>query len=125
MTLFHAVALVDHQSAEVLQFGEGQVIEGKVHAHLHQTRQHGSTVRSEHEFFGHVCDALEGIPEVLIAGGHTALADFRHYVDKHRPAMAARIVGYDVVDHPSQGELLALARKKFNAIDRMKGIALP
>ena len=125
MSLFHAVALVDHQSAEVIQFGEGHVIEGKVHSRLHQTRQHGSAVRSEHEFFGAVCDALDGIAEVLIAGGHTSLSDFRHYVDKHRPATAARIVGYDVVDHPSDAQLVALARKHFARIDNMKGVTLP
>jgi stalled ribosome rescue protein Dom34 len=122
MSLYHAVALVDHQSAKVFQFGEGQVTEDKVHTHLHQTRQHGSTVRSEHEFFGEVCDALEGIAEVLIAGGHTSLSDFRHYVDKHRPAIAAHIVAYDVVDQPSDAQLVALARKHFVKIDNMKGM---
>ena len=124
MSLFHAVALVDHQSAKVFQFGQGQVTEDKMHSILHQTRQHGSAVRSEHEFFGEVCDALEGIPEVLIAGGHTSLADFRHYVEKHRPPIAAHIVAYDVVDQPSDAQLVALARKHFVKIDNMKGIAL-
>jgi hypothetical protein len=125
MSLFHAVAFVDHQSAQVLQFGSDQVVERKVHEHLHFTRQHNSGVRSEHEFFGAVCDAFDGIAEVLVTGGHTGLADFRHYVEKHRPLTAARIVGYEVVDHPTENQLVALARKHFVKYDQMVGTRVP
>jgi hypothetical protein len=125
MNLFHAVAFVDHQSAKVLQFASEHVVPHKVHEHLKFTRQHGSGVRTEHEFFGEVCDALGGIAEVLVTGGHVGLADFKHYVDKHRPQTAQRITGYEVVDHPSDNELVALARKHFVKYDKMAGIRLP
>jgi hypothetical protein len=125
MNLFRAVAFVDHQSAEILQFGSEHVEQSKVHEHLKFTRQHHSSVRTEHEFFGHVCDALDGVAEVLITGGHTGLADFRHYVDKHRPQTAARIVGFEVVDHPTQNQLVALARKRFVKHDQFTGIRVP
>jgi len=125
MSLFHAVAFVDHQSAQVLQFGSEQVVERKVHEHRHLTRRHHSGVRSEHEFFGEVCAALDGIAEVLVTGGHTGLADFRHYVDKHSPQTAARIVGYEVVDHPTENQLVALARKHFVKYDQMVGTRVP
>ena len=39
---------------------------------------------------------MEGIAEVLVAGSHTAQADFRHYVEKHRPEVAQRIVGWEI-----------------------------
>jgi hypothetical protein len=125
MSLFHAVAFVDHQSAEILQFASGQVVERKVHERLKFTRQHGSSVRTEHEFFGRVCDALDGIAEVLVVGGHTGLADFRHFVDKHRTPTSQRIVGYEVVDHPSERQLVALARRHFVKYDRMVGTPVP
>jgi hypothetical protein len=111
--LSHAVAFVDHQSAEVLQFDSEQVLEHKLREHHHVTRQHASGVRDEHEFFGAVCDAMDGIAEVLVAGRHTGIADFRRYVDKHRPLTAARVVGYEVVDHPTEPQLVALARRHF------------
>ena len=113
MSLFHAVVWTDHQSAQVLQFDAEHVRADKVRAHTHHTAQHGSAVRSEHEFFGEVCDALDGVSEVLVTGSHTAIADFRHYADKHRPQTAARIAAYEVVDHPSENQLVALARKYF------------
>jgi hypothetical protein len=125
MSLYHSVAFVDHQSADVLQFDSEQVVAQKVHQHLKFTREHHSGVRTEHEFFGRVCDALEGIAEVLVTGGHTGLADFRHYVDKHRPLTAACIVGYQVVDHPTENQLVALARKHFIKFDQFVGTRVP
>lgn len=125
MSLLHAVAFVDHQSAQVLQFDSEHVVERKVHEQLHFTRQHGSGVRTEHEFFGQVCDALDGIAEVLVVGGHTGLADFRHYVDKHRRPTAKHIVGYEVVDHPTENQLVALARKHFVKYDQKAGTHTP
>jgi len=78
-------------------------------------------VRTEHEFFAELCDGLDNAAQVLVTGSHTALADFRHYVEKHRPATAARIVAYDPVDHPTDHQLVALARKYFVEHDRMTG----
>ena len=95
MTTQHAIVQVDHHSAQILQFDAEHVQAQRIKAHTHHTRQHGSAVRTEHEFFGQVCDALAGIPEVLVVGSHQAQADFRHYADKHRPETARRIVGYE------------------------------
>ena len=125
MSLYHAVAFVDHQSAEVLQFGTAHVEPHKLHQHQAFTRAHHSGVRTEHEFFGQVCDALDGIAQVLVTGGHTGLADFRHYVEKHRPQTAARIVGYQVVDHPTENQLVALARQHFGQREQFTGIQVP
>ena len=125
MTLFHAVAWVDHQSARILQFDAGHVEASKIKASGHHTRQHGSAVRTEHEFYAHVCDALAGIEEVLVVGPHTAQADFRHFTDKHRPETAQHIVGFETADHPSDGQLVALARQYFVKYDRMAGTAAP
>jgi stalled ribosome rescue protein Dom34 len=125
MTTFHAVVRIDHQNAEVLQFDAEHVQAQKVKAHSHHTRQHHSGVRSEHEFFGHVCDALGGIPEILVVGSKTAQADFRHYVEKHRAALAPFVVGYETVDQPTPNQLVAFARQYFLKYDRMSGTPTP
>lgn len=121
MHAFHAVVHTDHESALVVRFDADPVLVQTVKAHQHDTRQHHSGVRTEHEFFGSVCDALEGVVEVLVTGSHTATNDFRHYVDKHRPLVAHRIVGYDVVDHPTQNQLVAHARTYFEHFNLMSG----
>jgi hypothetical protein len=123
MSLTHAVVWVDHQSAQVLRFDAEHVEASKVRAHTYHTAQHGSAVRSQHEFFGEVCIALAGIPEILVVGSHTAIADFRHYIEKHRPQLAPCVVSYDVADHPTENQLVALARKAFLKHDQMTGRA--
>jgi len=125
MTLFHAVVHIDHQKAQILQFDAEHVEASKVKAHTHHTAQHGSTVRTEHEFFAQVCEALAGVPEVLVVGSHPATADFKHYADKHRPETAKRIVGYEAVDQPSDKQLVAFARQYFLKYDRMAGTPTP
>lgn len=125
MTLFHAVVWLDHHSAQILEFDAEHVEASKVKNHTHHTRQHGSAVRSEHEFYAHVCDALGGIQEVLVTGSKTACSDFKHYVEKHRSSLAPRLAGYETVDHPSENQLVALARKFFLKYDQMQGTPTP
>lgn len=123
MTTSRAIAWTDHQLAKVLQLGETHPLGRTIRAHTHSTAQHGSAVRTRHEFYAEVCDGLDTAAQVLMTGSHTALADFRHYVEKHRPLTAARIVAYEVVvDPPSENQLVALARKLFIEHDRMAGI---
>lgn len=125
MSLFHAVVWTDHQTAQVLQFDAEHVVAGKIKAHTHHTAQQGSAVRSEHEFFGHVCDALDGITEILVVGPKTGVAAFEHYATKHRVETARRIQGHEVVDHPSENQLVALARQWFVKHDRLSGVPTP
>jgi stalled ribosome rescue protein Dom34 len=125
MTTFHAVVWIDHHSAQVLQFDAEHVQAQKVKAHTHHTAKHGSAVRTEHEFFGAVCDALAGIQEVLVVGPKTGITDFEHYLKKHRPETAKHVVDYQTVDHPTENQLVALARKVFLKYDRMAGTPTP
>lgn len=129
MPQHHAVVHIEHHNAEVLQFDaehlQAQKIKSRSQHRVRQqhSRQPGSDVRTDHEFFGEVCDALAGIAEVLVAGGHTSQTDFRHYVEKHRPQVAKQIVAWETVDHPTEGQMVALAKKHFAKIDRMAGTA--
>jgi hypothetical protein len=125
MSLSHAIVWTDHQAARVLQFDAEHVNAQKIHAEHHYTRQHHSEVRTEHEFFGELCDAVSHIDEVLITGSHTAVADLRHYAQKHRPHVAERIVGYEIVDRPTDNQLVALAREYFLKHDQMRSDRKP
>lgn len=125
MSLFHAVVWLDHHSANILQFDTEHVEAEKVKASSRHTKQRGSAVRTEHEFYADVCEALGGINEVLVTGSSTAQSDFRHYVEKHRPALLPVIVGYESVEHPSDKQLVALARRFFLKHDRMAGVPTP
>lgn len=117
----HTVIWLDHHKAEVIQFNDEARDVKKLHAEHHDTPQHHSDVRAEHELFGKVCSALADAHEVVVTAGHTSLADFRHFVTKHRPMISPKIVGWEVVDHPTTGQLIAFARRYFVHYERMAG----
>jgi stalled ribosome rescue protein Dom34 len=123
MSLHYAVVMIDHNHAQVLQFDAEHLQSQKIKSHGQHTRQHGNVVRTEHEFFSEVCDALGGIAEIIVTGGHTAQADFKHYIGKHRPALMKQIAGWETINRPSEAQLLALAKKHFIKFDRMEGTA--
>lgn len=109
----HTIAWIDHNHASVVRLDAVGASPLRVRAHAHPTAQHGSEVRSTHEFFAQVCDAVEGVGAVLVTGGKTALSDFRHYAQKHRPQTAARIAAYEIIDHPTDNQLVARGRQFF------------
>ena len=119
MSSLRAALHIEHDEAEVLQLDADNSHAVKIKAHVHPTRQHASAVRTEHEFFAEVCDALAGISDVLVVGSHQARAGFRHYVGQHRAALLKQIVGWKAVDHPTEGQLVAMAREYFIEHDNM------
>ena len=123
MTMSHAVVQIGHDRAHILQFDAEHVQAEKVKAHAHHTAAHGSKVRTEHEFFGEVCDALADIREVLVVGSKSRLSPFRHYVEKHRPTLVAQVIGYEPVAQPTENQLVAMARTYFLKHDRLTGDA--
>lgn len=118
MTLSRAIVWTDHQSARILPVEPASAEARTIHAHAYATAQHGSGVRTQHEYFAALCDAIDDAGKVLVTGSHTALSDFQRYVVKHRPHTAPRIVGYEGLGHLTDPQLVALARKHFADIDR-------
>ena len=125
MSLFHAVTWIDHHNARILQFDAAHIELKKVQAHTHYTRQHGSETLDEHEFFGEVCDDLANIHQIVVAGSHTALSDFRHYVTKHKRHLLPHIVDWELVDRPTDAQLVVLSRISFAEHDLVSGIPIP
>ena len=64
-------------------------------------------------FLKRVGEAVAGSAGILITGPAGAKKELAAYLEKDQPAVAARIVGVEPLDHPSDGELLAFARKFF------------
>jgi len=126
MSHYHAIAWLDHREARIFHFSatgaEGIVINShSPNRHLHHragTRT-GNRAPDDHDFFDAVLGALEGAQEWLIVGPGLAKTAFVGYVRAHRPQDIRRIVLVEPLDHPTDGELLRLARKRATAVDRM------
>jgi hypothetical protein len=73
----------------------------------------------DQEFLQRVTATLTHTGAILITGPANAKLELKNFLLEHRPDLAQRISGVEPLDHPSDGDLLSLARKFFKADDRM------
>jgi hypothetical protein len=122
---FHAVVYIDHAEALVFEFAESDVTEHRIQAKDRDGNIHhkAGSMGSGHAhdskaYLTAVADALQPSHEILIVGHGTEKDEFASFIRDHVPALAPRIMGVETVDHPTKGEILAFARKFFEAKDR-------
>ena len=117
MSTFHAVIWMDHCEAHVLMFDrehmQAQRIKSRSH-HKHQGKDDDNST-----FFAAIAVALTGTHEVLLAGPGLARNQFREWCSHHQTAVAAMIVDSVATDHPSDAQLVALARQYFKKFDSL------
>jgi stalled ribosome rescue protein Dom34 len=119
MSIYHAVAWMDHTEAHVLQFDREHVEAQKIRARSHHKHQG----RDSHDasYFPAIYGALQGNQEVLLAGPGLAREEFATWVKKLHPDAVVRLVASVPSDHPSDAQMVALARKYFLKFDQMAG----
>ncbi len=117
MSTFHAVVWMDHQEAHVVMFdrdhAEAQRIQSRSH-HKHQGKASDTAF-----LYAEVAQALTGTHEVLLTGPCLARNEFRDWCAAHQKSTAATIVDSIASDHPSDAQLVALARQYFKKFDTM------
>ena len=117
MSTFHAVVWMDHSEAHVVMFDrehtEAQRIKSRTH-HKHQGKADDLT-----PFFADIAQALSSTREVLLTGPGLARNQFRDWVTKHHAAVANVVVDSVAADHPTDAQLVAMARQYFKKFDTM------
>jgi stalled ribosome rescue protein Dom34 len=119
---------IDHKEARIFRFDKDATDDVTVTAPLHSTHHKhpkGSGDQKEHpddakRFFHEVARALEGTERVLIVGPSTGKLEFSRYLHEHDPALEARVAGVETVDHPTDGQIVAHAKKYFELEDRVR-----
>lgn len=126
MSHYHAVVWIDHAEAHVMQISPDDVEKSivqptKPHQRLHiRSGIPGSGRAPEDQAYYHqVVEALAGAQEILIVGPAQAKLQLIKHIHVHDPALVSRVVGVETVDHPTDGQLVAYARKYFRAKDQM------
>ena len=122
----HAVVWLDHNEAHVMHISPDDVEKSlvqPVNPPRHLQRKRGSVSGSrqpeDQRYYHEVVDAVKGAAEILIVGpGHAKLELIKH-IHAHDRGVVKQIVGVETVDHPSDAQLVAHARKYFVAKDRM------
>ncbi len=126
MSHYHAVAWIDHSHAIVMHVSPDDVEKSviasqqaghKVHTHA-GTLGNGRTA-DDHDFLHRVAQSLGGAHEILIVGPAQAKLQLVKHIHRHDAALVDKIIGVESVDHPTDGQLVAYARKYFRAKDKM------
>ena len=81
---------------------------------------HVFRLQLDRDYFDHIIDALRGTNEWLLVGPGAAKDQLLHHVAAHVAWLKEKLVGVEAMDHPTDGELLAHARRFFKAADRMR-----
>jgi stalled ribosome rescue protein Dom34 len=123
---YHALVWIDHREAKVFQFDATDVERTSIRSshpdqHIHHKANSGDSGHAsvDKEFLKRVAAALSHAGAILITGPANAKTELAHYIEQTQPNLAQRISGVEALDHPSDGELIALARTFFKADDRM------
>jgi stalled ribosome rescue protein Dom34 len=126
MSHYHAVVWLDHAEAHVMHISPDDVEKSIVHPanphkHLHsRAGALGSGKAAEDKtYYHHSAEALAGAQEILVVGPAQAKLQLIKHLHSHDPAIAAKVVGVETVDHLSDGQVVAYARKYFVAKDKM------
>lgn len=125
---FHAIVWLDHREAKIYEVGADDVQKIVIHStaepshHIHhKAGAIGSGHAAEDEkYFAAVAKALQPVGEILIVGPGSEKNAFANFLTKHDKAIAAKVVGVENADHPSDGEVIKHARKVFKTADRMQ-----
>lgn len=123
---YHAAIWIDHREARVFHFNPTDVATLVLHPdkptrHIHHK---ANSIGSGHastspDYLRAVADSVMDAGAVLITGPANAKTELVEYIHRHDPKLAKMIAGVETVDHPSDAQLVAYARKYLTATDRM------
>jgi stalled ribosome rescue protein Dom34 len=123
---FHALVWIDHREAKVFHFDADSSNSATIHnSHAHQNLHHKANssdsghVPVDKEYLQRVVKEMAAAGAILVVGPGSAKTELNNYIQQHDPQLAAKISAVEASDHPTDGQLLAHARKFFVADDRM------
>jgi stalled ribosome rescue protein Dom34 len=127
MSSNHVVVWIDHKEAHVIHFtpdaAENEVLRThSTHPHLHvKAGIQGSGHAAENiPYFEDIANAIKDSLEILIVGPGLEKLEFMKHLMKHQHLVAEKVISVETVDHPSDRQILAYARKYFDKADRLR-----
>jgi hypothetical protein len=127
MSHFHTVVWLDHAEAHVMHFSPEEVEKQTIrpadaHKNLHiksGPRAGSGKALEDQKYYHDIAHALEGASEILVVGPANAKLQLIKHIHAHDHGLVDKILGVETVDHPSDAQVVAYARKYFLAKDQM------
>ncbi|MFZ9183025.1 MAG: hypothetical protein ACO214_07115 [Hylemonella sp.] len=143
MSTYHAIVWLDRTEAQIIMFDrehlEAQKIKSRSshkgpggHLGSLQGSGRGDSASGRHTpsgghnvadeaYYHAVAEALAGVHEILVTGPAQAKTEFKAHCARHDKAVDQAIVAVIPSNHPSDGQLLAMAKEYFLRYDKMQG----
>lgn len=127
MSHYHAVVWVDHEEAHVIHFNSEEAEQVLIRSTLRRQHLHhkGGVIgdgrgKQDDHFFESIEAALGSAGEILVIGPANAKHELMDHMRSSARQLAGKVVGVEVADHPTDPQLVAMARRYFKAADRIR-----
>lgn len=122
----HGCVWIDHRQARIFGISAERADELVVHdadapAHIHRRADnvHLGKAPPNAAFFDRVAGTLTGFRGFIIVGPGTARTELAGFLGDRYPSLARKIWGIEAMDHPSDAQIVAAARRYIRAGVRM------
>jgi len=123
----HAAVWIDHQHARIVRFNRSEIESNDIVHHDAQPHIHHKSgsigsghVYEDDSYLGSVAEALRDAEQILVTGPSHVKWQLKAFLALREPGLAKRVASVEALDHPTEAELLAFARKYFLRSDRMR-----
>lgn len=112
------VVWLDSAEAKIFELHPEQVeakslVRREIRHHNGVEKQQNNHKNAE-KFFHEVAGAVSGAHEILLVGPGEAKVHFQSHLQRHHhPGIGEKIVGVETIDHPTDGQIIALGKKFF------------
>jgi hypothetical protein len=120
-----AIVWIDHAQARMIKLDDDTWVTnvirpqgGTPHLHHKANSIDDGHAPENQAYFHAVGKALEGVGAVLVTGPANAKTELMKHITRHDPALLGKVSAIQTVDHPTDGQLVDLARHHFASIDR-------
>jgi stalled ribosome rescue protein Dom34 len=117
---FHAIVWIDHLEARIFHLSLSGTDEVILHFHIpirhihHKANSRDSGhVHASGRFLKQVLEAVSDAGEILILGPSGAKIEFDKYIREQNPDVGDRVIAVEAADHPTDGEIVAYAKRNF------------
>ncbi|THD45427.1 MAG: translational machinery protein [Bradyrhizobium sp.] len=124
---YHAVVWIDHKQARVFHFDADAFDTALIPAphqsgHKHHVADYDGTGHApeDQKYLESVAKSVMDAGAILIVGPANEKGELVKHIKHAHPALAGKIEGVEASDHPSDGEIVAHARKVLKSADRMR-----
>lgn len=116
----HVVVWIDHLQARIFHVGLTGTDQVVLKSHLPTQHIHhkANTIGSGHvaedqNFLKQIAEAIQGAEQILILGPAGEKTVLHNYLREHAPASSGSVIAVEPADHPTDGEIVAYAKKHF------------